>query len=207
MTVRPLQIGASEPQQSHRRIAGYKGRNGNHPRADARPPLTIPLQCTLMMLWTAPPPAPECHGCVGAVEAPTILTCSTFHRVTAQTLATASIRVYLWEKSPFALDSFMGSSEAYDCNRRSRRRNEDKRRRVEVAVERLGLTPEAGKALSEGIYRLYRNLVAQKSRGSSQLLEWAAIGERKMRAAIYARYSSENQSVSSITDQIEVCSR
>lgn len=28
-----------------------------------------------------------------------------------------------------------------------------------------------------------------------------------MRAAIYARYSSENQSVSSITDQIEVCSR
>jgi len=28
-----------------------------------------------------------------------------------------------------------------------------------------------------------------------------------MRAAIYARYSSENQSFSSITDQIEVCSR
>jgi site-specific DNA recombinase len=28
-----------------------------------------------------------------------------------------------------------------------------------------------------------------------------------MRAVIYARFSSENQSVSSITDQIEVCSR
>lgn len=28
-----------------------------------------------------------------------------------------------------------------------------------------------------------------------------------MRAAIYARFSSENQSVSSIADQIEVCSR
>ena len=28
-----------------------------------------------------------------------------------------------------------------------------------------------------------------------------------MRAAIYARFSSENQSASSIADQIEVCSR
>jgi hypothetical protein len=57
----------------------------------------------------------------------------------------------------------MGTSDAYDCNRRSRRRDENKRRRVEVAVERLRLPPEAGQALSAGIYGLYRNLVAQKS--------------------------------------------
>jgi hypothetical protein len=55
----------------------------------------------------------------------------------------------------------MGTSDAYDCNRRSRRRDENKRRRVEVAVERLRLPPEVGQALSAGIYGLYRNLVAQ----------------------------------------------
>src|SRR5271156_661135 len=57
----------------------------------------------------------------------------------------------------------MGTSDAYDCNRRSRRRDANRRRRVEVAVERLRLPPEAGQALSAGIYGLYRNLVAQKS--------------------------------------------
>jgi hypothetical protein len=61
----------------------------------------------------------------------------------------------------------MDSFEAYNSNRWSRRRDEEKRRRVETAVERLirlyGLAPETGNALSEGIYGLYRNLVAQKS--------------------------------------------
>jgi hypothetical protein len=44
-------------------------------------------------------------------------------------------------------------------------RDEEKRRRVEAAVERLirrdGLTPDRARTLSEGIYGLYRNLVAQ----------------------------------------------
>ncbi len=57
----------------------------------------------------------------------------------------------------------MNPSEAHDWNRRARRRDEHKRRCVEVAVGRLGLRPEAAQALSEGIYVLYRNLVAQKS--------------------------------------------
>ena len=61
----------------------------------------------------------------------------------------------------------MDRSGAYDFNSRRRRRDEAKRRRVETAVERLirlrGLSPEKGQALSEGIYRLYRNHVAQKS--------------------------------------------
>ena len=57
----------------------------------------------------------------------------------------------------------MNPSEAHDWNRRARRRDEHKRRRVEVAVGRLGLLPEAAQALSEGIYGLYRNLVAQKT--------------------------------------------
>ena len=60
----------------------------------------------------------------------------------------------------------MDPSEAYDFNSR-RRRDEHKRRRVEAAVERLirafGLPPETGEALSEGVYALYRNLVAQKN--------------------------------------------
>ncbi len=57
----------------------------------------------------------------------------------------------------------MDPTEAHDRNRRLRRRDEDKRRRVEVAVERLGLPPKSAQALGEGICRLYRNLVAQKS--------------------------------------------
>jgi hypothetical protein len=58
----------------------------------------------------------------------------------------------------------MDSFESYG---RSRRRDEAKRRRVEAAVERLirlrELSPETGQALSEGIYGLYRDLVAQNS--------------------------------------------
>src|SRR5580692_8023281 len=41
----------------------------------------------------------------------------------------------------------------------------------------------------------------------SGLLECPMSGDPMMRAAIYARFSSENQSASSIADQIEVCSR
>jgi hypothetical protein len=60
----------------------------------------------------------------------------------------------------------MDPSEASDFNNR-RRRDEQKRRRVEAAIEGLirrdALPPHTAQALSEGIYRLYRNLVAQKS--------------------------------------------
>jgi hypothetical protein len=60
----------------------------------------------------------------------------------------------------------MDPSEACDFNSR-RRRDEQKRRRVEAAIEGLirrdALPPHTAQALSEGIYRLYRNLVAQKS--------------------------------------------
>jgi hypothetical protein len=60
----------------------------------------------------------------------------------------------------------MDHSEA--CNFNSRRRRDDaKRRRVEAAVGGLvghyELPPDAARTLSEGIYGLYRNLVAQKS--------------------------------------------
>ena len=60
----------------------------------------------------------------------------------------------------------MDHSEA--CNFNSRRRRDDaKRRRVEAAVGGLvghyGLPPDAAQTLSEGIYGLYRNLIAQKS--------------------------------------------
>jgi hypothetical protein len=48
-----------------------------------------------------------------------------------------------------------------------RRRDEDKRRRVEAAVEELrrryGLPPGTAQVLSEEIYRHYRDLLAQKS--------------------------------------------
>jgi hypothetical protein len=61
----------------------------------------------------------------------------------------------------------MDSSEPYDSNRRSRRRDDAKRRRVEAAVEKLirryGLSPKTGQELSDGIYGFYRDLVAQKS--------------------------------------------
>lgn len=60
----------------------------------------------------------------------------------------------------------MDPSEACDFNSR-RRRDEQKRRCVEAAIEGLirrdALPPHTAQALSEGIYRLYRNLVAQKS--------------------------------------------
>jgi hypothetical protein len=60
----------------------------------------------------------------------------------------------------------MDRSGAYDFNGR-RRRDDEKRRRVEAAVEglipRYGLTPQIAQELSDGIYGLYRNLVAQKS--------------------------------------------
>jgi hypothetical protein len=60
----------------------------------------------------------------------------------------------------------MDPSEARDFNSR-RRRDEQKRRRVEAAIEGLirrdALPPHTAQAMSEGIYRLYRNLVAQKS--------------------------------------------
>ncbi len=67
-------------------------------------------------------------------------------------------------------------------------------------------------AMTEKHYNQARSLEASRrhqrhARGSSQLLEWPTTGDPMMRAAIYARFSSENQSVSSITDQIEVCSR
>ena len=60
----------------------------------------------------------------------------------------------------------MDHSEA--CKNNSRRRRDDaKRRRVEAAVGglvgRYGLPPDAAQTLSEGIYGLYRNLIAQKS--------------------------------------------
>jgi hypothetical protein len=62
----------------------------------------------------------------------------------------------------------MDPSGAYGFNSR-RRRDDEKRRRVEAAVERLmrryRLPPRTAQALSDGIYRLYRNLVAQKSLG------------------------------------------
>jgi len=60
----------------------------------------------------------------------------------------------------------MDRSGAYDFNSR-RRRDDEKRRRVETAVEGLvrsnGLAPVIAQALSEGIYRLYKDLVVQKS--------------------------------------------
>jgi len=50
----------------------------------------------------------------------------------------------------------MDPSEAYDFNRRARRRYDAKRQRVEAAVGELirfyGLSLETGQALSEGIY-------------------------------------------------------
>jgi hypothetical protein len=59
----------------------------------------------------------------------------------------------------------MDPSEASDFN--ARRRDEHKRRRVETAVERLirhrGLALDRMQELSEGIYRLYGDLVAQKT--------------------------------------------
>jgi hypothetical protein len=61
----------------------------------------------------------------------------------------------------------MDRSGAYDFNSRRRRRDDEKRRRVGTAVEGLvrsnGLAPVITQALSEGIYRLYKDLVAQKS--------------------------------------------
>ena len=60
----------------------------------------------------------------------------------------------------------MDRSGAYEFNSRRRRRDE-KRRRVEAAVEglarRYGLASETEQALSDWIYRLYRILVALKS--------------------------------------------
>jgi PHD/YefM family antitoxin component YafN of YafNO toxin-antitoxin module len=60
----------------------------------------------------------------------------------------------------------MDSSEACDFFNSRRRRDEKKRHHVEAAVEglirRYGLLPEKAHALNEGIYGLYRNLVAQK---------------------------------------------
>jgi hypothetical protein len=76
-------------------------------------------------------------------------------------------RSLLVGESPFAVAFVMDSSESYDSDRSSRRRDQDKRRRVEAAVEgpirRYGLSPKTGQVLSEGIYGLYRDLVAQKS--------------------------------------------
>jgi hypothetical protein len=75
----------------------------------------------------------------------------------------------------------MDPSEAGDFKGR-RRRDEQKRRRVEAAVEGLirrdGLPPDTAKALSGGIYGRYRNLVAQKSlddqdRHCSEWNHWA----------------------------------
>ena len=61
----------------------------------------------------------------------------------------------------------MDPSEAYDFFNSRRRRDDKKRQHVEAAVEvlirRYGLPPETAQVLSEGIYGLYRNLVAQKS--------------------------------------------
>ncbi len=61
----------------------------------------------------------------------------------------------------------MDPSETYDFFNSRRRRDEEKRHHVEAAVEglirRYGLLPEKAHALNEGIYGLYRNLVAQKS--------------------------------------------
>lgn len=58
------------------------------------------------------------------------------------------------------------SSEACDLKTR-RRRDGQKRRRVEAAVARLihqyELLPDTAPTLSEGIYEFYRKLVAQKS--------------------------------------------
>ena len=61
----------------------------------------------------------------------------------------------------------MGPSESYDFVNSRRRRDDKKRHHVEAAVEglfrRYGLLPEKANVLSEGIYGLYRRLVAQKS--------------------------------------------
>jgi len=61
----------------------------------------------------------------------------------------------------------MDRSGAYDFNSRRRRRDHEKRRRVDAAVERLmrryRLPPRTAQALSEWIYKLYRILVALKS--------------------------------------------
>jgi hypothetical protein len=60
----------------------------------------------------------------------------------------------------------MDPSEAYEFINSRRRRDEKKRHHVETAVEglisRYGLLPETAHALNEGIYGLYRNVVAQK---------------------------------------------
>jgi hypothetical protein len=65
-----------------------------------------------------------------------------------------------------ARQAVVDHSEARDFNNRPRR-YEKERRSVEAAVEgmvrRYGLLPEMARALSEGIYELYRNLVALKS--------------------------------------------
>jgi hypothetical protein len=70
-----------------------------------------------------------------------------------------------WRISQFNL--FMDPSEAYDFSRRPRRRDDAKRQRVEAAARELvrfyGLSPQTGQALSERIYELYRNFVAQKT--------------------------------------------
>jgi hypothetical protein len=61
----------------------------------------------------------------------------------------------------------MDTSESRNSNKRPRQRDDAKRRGVEVAVERLichcGLPVDEAQILSVGIYRLYRNLVTQKS--------------------------------------------
>jgi hypothetical protein len=103
----------------------------------------------------------------------------------------------------------MGSSEAYDCNRRSRRRNEDKRRRVEVAVVRLGPTPESGKALSEGIYRLYRNLVAQKSLDDQDRYyrEWQSRAERKLAERTAIASGADTDLLAYVADVRELAAR
>jgi hypothetical protein len=60
----------------------------------------------------------------------------------------------------------MDPSEACGFFNSRRRRDGEKRQHVEAAVEvlirRYGLPPETAQVLSEGIYGLYRNLVAQK---------------------------------------------
>jgi hypothetical protein len=80
--------------------------------------------------------------------------------------ATSSIALLVGE-SHFVVEFTMDSFESYNANREARRDDDVRRRGVEASVERLirryGLSPDGAQSLSDGIYDLYRDLVAQKS--------------------------------------------